>query len=158
MTNMLTRVNKTLSKTSKNNKGFSLIELIIVIAIMAALIAILAPQYLKYVEKSRMAADDSTANEILSAVQVAVADTDYSFVTGTAVATWTDGTITVTGTAANVGVLKTALLDSMGLVFPAGSDAAPSANIKSKTYKANANYIVTATLNANGTVTVAGAW
>jgi prepilin-type N-terminal cleavage/methylation domain-containing protein len=35
------------------NRGFSLVELIVVIAIMAALVAILAPQYIKYVRKSR---------------------------------------------------------------------------------------------------------
>ena len=37
----------------KHNKGFSLVELIIVIAIMAILVAVLAPQYIKYVAKSR---------------------------------------------------------------------------------------------------------
>ncbi len=59
-----------------NNKGFSLVELIIVIAIMAVLIAVLAPQYLKYVEKSRISADGQTMDEFVSALQVLVSDTD----------------------------------------------------------------------------------
>jgi len=58
------------------NKGFSLIELIIVIAIMAVLMAILAPQLLKYVEKSRVQADNTAASEIVSAVRVALTDED----------------------------------------------------------------------------------
>ena len=58
----------------KNNKGFTLIELIVVIAIIAVLAAILAPQYLRYVEKSRVSADQSTANEILNTVKTAAAD------------------------------------------------------------------------------------
>jgi len=59
-----------------NNKGFSLVELIIVIAIMAVLIAVLAPQYLKYVEKSRVSADGQTADEFLGAIQVLASDPD----------------------------------------------------------------------------------
>ena len=46
-----------------NNKGFSLVELIIVIAIMAILVGVLAPQYLKYVEKSRVSADKAVSEE-----------------------------------------------------------------------------------------------
>ena len=57
-----------------NNKGFSLVELIIVIAIMAILIAVLAPQYLRYVEKSRLQADNSAIGEVANAVKVAVAN------------------------------------------------------------------------------------
>ena len=53
-----------------NNKGFSLVELIIVIAIMAVLIGVLAPQYLKYVEKSRKSADLDNFQTVISAVQV----------------------------------------------------------------------------------------
>lgn len=48
----------------KNNKGFTLVELVIVIAILALLVGLLAPQYTKYVEKSRRAADASNMNEL----------------------------------------------------------------------------------------------
>ena len=57
-----------------NNKGFSLVELIIVIAIMAVLIGVLAPQYLKYVEKSRESADLDNYQTILSGLQVCASD------------------------------------------------------------------------------------
>ena len=60
----------------KNNKGFSLVELIIVIAIMAVLIGVLAPQYLKYVEKSRVSTDKSTVSEVYNAVKTVLADED----------------------------------------------------------------------------------
>ena len=53
-----------------NNKGFSLVELIIVIAIMAVLIGVLAPQYLKYVERSRQSADLDTIDQMISAVEI----------------------------------------------------------------------------------------
>ena len=57
-----------------NNKGFSLVELIIVIAIMAVLVGILAPQYLKYVENSRISADKTSVDQVASAVKVALTD------------------------------------------------------------------------------------
>lgn len=57
-----------------NNKGFSLVELIIVIAIMAILIVVLAPQYLKYVEKSRNSTDLQSATEFKSAIEIYAAD------------------------------------------------------------------------------------
>ena len=61
-------------KEKMNNKGFSLVELIIVIAIMAILIVVLAPQYLKYVEKSRNSTDLQNATEMVTAIQIYAAD------------------------------------------------------------------------------------
>ncbi len=63
-------------KKKMDNKGFSLVELIIVIAIMVILVAVLAPQYLRYVEKSRVATDTQTTVEFINALQVAAADPD----------------------------------------------------------------------------------
>lgn len=54
-----------------NNKGFSLVELIIVIAIMAVLVGVLAPQFLKYVEQSRVQKDESACGEVNNATKIA---------------------------------------------------------------------------------------
>ena len=62
-----------LRNRSGNNKGFSLVELIIVIAIMVALVAMLAPQFVKYVSKSRDAVITRAAEDVLS-----VAKAEYS--------------------------------------------------------------------------------
>lgn len=58
-----------------NNKGFSLVELIIVIAIMAVLVAVLAPQYMRFVERGRVASDNDNILAIESAMQVHSVDT-----------------------------------------------------------------------------------
>ena len=57
-----------------NNKGFSLVELIIVIAIMAVLIGLLAPQFIKYVNRSRYATDIKNGQEIATITQTLIAD------------------------------------------------------------------------------------
>ena len=65
-----------LDRIRKNKKGFSLVELIIVIAIMVALIAVMAPNFVKYVQKSRDTALQTAAEDYLSAVKVAYGDPD----------------------------------------------------------------------------------
>ena len=102
---------KSLAKVRKNKKGFSLVELIVVIAIMAVLVAILAPQFIKYVEKSRQSADVKNSQEMVSAVQAYAADTGLtaSDSTGTVITFATDGT-TVAGT--NKTAIDAALSDA----------------------------------------------
>lgn len=105
--------------TKTNNKGFSLVELIIVIAIMAVLIGVLAPQFIKYVERSRNSTDRQNAAEFISAVQAWGAETEIP--SGETALTAGTYTITVNGTGTTItgdcikSALKNAgLADSTG--------------------------------------------
>lgn len=107
-----------MKKENMNNKGFSLVELIIVIAIMAILIVVLAPQYLKYVEKSRNSTDLQNAVEIKTAIETYAADPDATKAFGSTgnfniKITATGGSFTTTGdpTDAAKDALKEAALD-----------------------------------------------
>ena len=134
----------------KNNKGFTLIELIVVIAIIAVLAAILAPQYLRYVEKSRVTSDASTAKEIKNAVQTAMSDPDVSETLPVTV-TWngTDGKITVGNTD-----IKDAT--GTGLAAELGKTIKEVPNMKSQKWKTynNATYTVTVSDAGSGSVTL----
>lgn len=65
---------KKIKKASLNSKGFSLVELIIVIAIMAILLGVMAPNLLKYVEKSKQAKYLSNADTFRKCFELAAID------------------------------------------------------------------------------------
>ena len=57
-----------------SNKGFSLVELIIVIAILAILVGVMAPQLIKYIEKSKVSSDTQLCDAMYTAITIALAD------------------------------------------------------------------------------------
>jgi len=119
-----------------NNKGFSLVELIIVIAIMAILVGVLAPQYLKYVEKSRTSADKDTLDSVYTACTTAASDTDI-----------TDGSVpdANAGAVSFSGQFASEVYDTLGVTSglsdlkfkskSAGSAGAPSVSISNGKFK-----------------------
>ncbi|MBQ8262114.1 MAG: prepilin-type N-terminal cleavage/methylation domain-containing protein [Lachnospiraceae bacterium] len=98
----------------KNNKGFSLVELIIVIAIMAILVGVMAPQLIKYIEKTNVSADSQLADAVHSAVLTACMDPEVISATDTATAynALTGGTNACTMTTGDT--LSNAILDILG--------------------------------------------
>lgn len=91
-----------MKRTKRNNKGFSLVELIIVIAIMAILAGVLAPQFVKYIGRSRTSTDIQNAQQMATALSTEFADTERTTeVTQQTVAgdkAWDDATATVDST------------------------------------------------------------
>ena len=137
-----------MKKEKMNDKGFSLVELIIVIAIMAVLVVVLAPQYLKYVERSRNSTDLQNATAIVTACQVWAADptvaADKTFQTGTF-------KITVGSTGASVtdpttGQNKDAAVAAMG------NAAIVLSNVKCKSKTAWTSYVIIGTVSAEGNI------
>ena len=130
----------------KNNKGFSLVELIIVIAIMAVLIGVLAPQYLKYVEKSRISSDKTSVANVKEAFLTVLADEDvYTSITGNTYA------ITVSNGTAYKGASST-VEKAIGVIVN------ETVKLTSKTYK-NSTVTYTATFDpANSSWSIAEAW
>lgn len=148
----------------KKNGGFTLVELIIVIAIIAVLVAILAPQYLQYVEKSRVSADESTADQILTAAKVAASDENTDLTAG-AIYTivWTNptattSTVTVAATPAGTVLtsLETSLGSALGVDLSSGSNTL-STYIKSAAHKKDGKFTVTIDLSS-GSPVVSSKW
>ena len=116
-----------------NNKGFSLVELIIVIAIMAVLIGVLAPQFIKYVEKSKESKDISNLDSCVSVVQAYYADKD-----------WPTGGVTITASKGNV------------LASSNGQDALDDAGANNSKVTGDWTADISATITSDGKVEYAG--
>ena len=135
-----------------DNRGFSLVELIVVVAIMAVLIGVLAPQYLKYVEKTRLQKDNSAISEIANAVKIAMADEEIN---GSIVydGDAANNKITIAGSAGNnkkitfseSSPLEKELANTIGATYETSSNA----------YKKSGSAIVlTISTDKNGVITV----
>ena len=117
----------------KNNKGFTLVELIVVIAILGVLMAVLVPQYIQYVEKSRISADESAVGEIIHAIEAALAEEDvYDSITATTQVLISDKKITH-GTAEidEAGTLTEATTDKLMIAL---AKVIKAPDLKSNTY------------------------
>lgn len=129
-----------MKKEKMNDKGFSLVELIIVIAIMAVLVVVLAPQYLKYVERSRNSTDLQNATEIVTALQVYGSDPEATESIPT-----TGFSITISNAdVALTGFAKAALVDA-GL-----ADSAGNLSIRCQSKNLWTSYTITATPDNGG--------
>lgn len=136
-----------MKKEKMNNKGFSLVELIIVIAIMAVLVVVLAPQYLKYVERSRNSTDTSNATSIVTALQVWAADPDAGDDSTTAFKSGDTFTITIAAGGGSKDASATAAVDD------ALNEAAITlGDIKCKSKSAWDSYIIKGTVQTNGSI------
>lgn len=137
------------NQKSMNNKGFSLVELIVVIAIMAVLVAVLAPQFTKYIDRSRQSNDASTVSGIVTAAEVAVADIEYDIDPGTYIITVSDDDTVGTTVTDNAGATNTAMETAI-------SDAC--GELGSLVVTANAwngeDVVITLNLSTDGAVTV----
>jgi len=130
----------------RTNMGFSLVELIIVIAIMAILIGVLAPQYIKYVEKSRIEADRNTAEALLDSAHAMVSDEEY-------VDDISDGD-TITFSSAGVSSQSTGVVSALAEYFSGDLSVTVP---KSKSFKTK-TYTVTFSINSHDDFLITDSW
>lgn len=142
-------------RKKKDNKGFTLVELVIVIAILEILVGLLAPQYTKYVEKSRKTADASNMDEMVKVIKVYAADPANELEAGDYVITMSkDNTvITAKGTALETTGTLTGLAKEMKNSIPKWSET----KVKSQKWGKDGEYdtiVATVTVGADGGTSV----
>ena len=125
---MKNRMKNLLNKIRKSNLGFTLVELIIVVAIIAVLSAVLVPQYIQYVERSRIGADESYISEVGHNLEI-IAATDPD-VNGS------DVTVTIAADTGAITVAGADVADSAAEAVQAELDALfPTSDLVSNYYK-----------------------
>ncbi len=118
---------------SLTNKGFSLVELIIVVAIMAVLIGVLAPQYLRYVEKTRLQRDNSSIAEVANVIKMASAEEAVITQLASGTVTYNFGATGMTGvgsTALDAEIKATITPGDVKITSNTYSTAAPVLTVK----------------------------
>lgn len=139
----------------KNNKGFSLVELIIVIAIMAILVGVMAPQLIKYIEKTNVSNDTQICDTVRTAVQTAmmdpsvITDAAYEDVTGGASGA-TYASIAAINTAAGTTKFADSINDSLGV--PAGGTADAFLKTQMKSSGAKGTGVCTIEINTTSVI------
>lgn len=138
-----------MEKRKLNNEGFSLIELIVVIAIMAILVGSLAPQFLKYIERTNVATDLQNVSQLKTAVEVYVADcaASGSSVSSDITITIASGSPSMTVTVAGGGLTAANVQTQLGI-------SSLTTNLKSKNWpSAGVTYTYSSSTNTWGTPT-----
>ena len=138
-----------MNNVKKNNKGFSLVELIVVVLIMAIIAVALAPQVMKWVGHSKVAADVSNYDSLVSECQLALTTSGgYTAVTGGSGQAYTLE-MGASGTTLKKGTGATATTAVAGDGF---FDALTGVDASWSKVKAKNGTTYTITINANGTV------
>ena len=127
----------------KNNKGFSLVELIIVIAIMAILVGVMAPQLIKYIEKTNQASDVQLCDSIKTAVTTGYMDPAVAKKGSTiAAGTYTGIDNCVAACTGASSDMKAAVNDILGVSATGSTDTEMCKKLKSKLGKSCDKFLI----------------
>lgn len=136
---------------SLTNKGFSLVELIIVVAIMAVLIGVLAPQYLRYVEKTRLQRDNTAIADVANVLKIACTEEEINAEVAAAA---TGASFAFSGTPLTMNTSGSTKLDTeVGLTITI-SDVTLTSNSYVKSAAASTAPVLTVKVGTNGIVEV----